>query len=87
MNRRAIKPRTLELWQTKWCPASHRVRVRLAELGLAYTNRQVPVDPYRRAHLEIATGLGTTPTLVADEQIVAGEDAILAFLAERYAVS
>jgi hypothetical protein len=26
----------LELWQTEWCPASHRVRQRLTELGLTY---------------------------------------------------
>ena len=32
---------TLELWQTEWCPASHRVRQRLTELGLTYTVHQV----------------------------------------------
>ena len=38
---------TLELWQTEWCPASHRVRQRLTELGLTYTTRQVPVRARR----------------------------------------
>ena len=33
----------LELWQTEWCPASHRVRQRLTELGLSYLARPVPV--------------------------------------------
>ena len=36
---------TLELWQTEWCPASHRVRQRLTELGLTYLAHQVPVEP------------------------------------------
>lgn len=75
----------LELWQTKWCPASHRVRQRLTELGLTYTNRQLPVDSYRRADLEMATGLRTSPTLVADDQIIAGEEAILAYLPGQHA--
>ena len=35
---------TLELWQTEWCPASHRARQRLTELGLTYTVHQVPVE-------------------------------------------
>ena len=39
----------LELWQTEWCPASHRVRQRLTELGLAYVVRQVPVEREDRA--------------------------------------
>ena len=37
-----MSPTTLELWQTEWCPASHRVRQRLTELGLTYIARQVP---------------------------------------------
>ena len=37
----------LELWQTEWCPASHRVRERLTELGVDYLTRQVPVDKER----------------------------------------
>lgn len=29
----------LELWQTEWCPASHRVRERLTEPGVDYVVR------------------------------------------------
>ena len=39
-----MSPTNLEPWQTEWCPASHRVRQRLTELGLAYVVRQVPVE-------------------------------------------
>ena len=65
---------TVELWQTEWCPASHRVRQRLTELGLTYSARQVPVDPDDRAELVAATGQATIPALVtADGEIVRDE--------------
>jgi glutathione S-transferase len=76
---------TLELWQTEWCPASHRVRQRLTELGLSYVARQVPVEASARAELIAATSHATIPTLVAGErEIVSGEDAILAYLERHY---
>jgi glutathione S-transferase len=75
---------TLELWQTEWCPASHRVRQRLTELGLTYTVRQVPVEPDERTELEVATGRRTIPILVAGDTVIYGEQAILAHLDERY---
>ena len=31
---------TLELWQTEWSPASHRVRQRLTELAVTYTTHR-----------------------------------------------
>jgi glutathione S-transferase len=75
---------TLELWQTEWCPASHRVRQRLTELGLTYTVHQVPVESDARAQLEHATGLRTIPIVVADEAVIDGEQAILAYLDEHF---
>ena len=54
-------PSTLELWQTEWCPASHRVRQRLTELGLTYTARQVPVLRDARAELQRATARARSP--------------------------
>ncbi len=71
---------SLELWQTEWCPASHRVRQRLTELGLTYTTHQVPVERDDRVALERATGERTIPILAADGELVIGEEAILAFL-------
>jgi hypothetical protein len=47
----------LELWRTEWCPASHRVREHLTELGVDYLTRQVPVEKDARAALR--DGLGT----------------------------
>ena len=73
-----------ELWQTEWCPASHRVRQRLTELGLTYTVHQVPVERDARARLEHATGQRTIPILVASDKVIDGEQAILAYLNEHF---
>jgi glutathione S-transferase len=75
---------TLELWQTEWCPASHRVRQRLTELGLSYTTHQVPVSGDARTELLHATGAHEIPVLVADGTPVIGEQAIRAYLDGRY---
>src|SRR5579864_2233436 len=74
----------LELWQTEWCPASHRVRQRLTELGLTYTTRQVPVQREARTELRSLTGEADIPVLVAGGQIVRGEQAILDHLDEHF---
>lgn len=78
-----MSPR-LELWQTEWCPASHRVRQRLTELGLTYTVHQVPVERDHRTQLEQATGRRTIPVLVAAGEPIDGEQAILAYLQEHF---
>lgn len=75
---------TLELWQTEWCPASHRVRQRLTELALTYTTHQVPVGREARDELLRATGASEIPVLVADGEPVRGEQAILAYLDEHF---
>jgi glutathione S-transferase len=75
---------TLELWQTEWCPASHRVRQRLTELGLTYTTHQVPVQRDARIALQLATGDSEIPVLVARGEPVRGEQAILDYLDERF---
>ena len=71
-----------ELWQTEWCPASHRVRQHLTELGIDYLARQVPVERGDRAALRRRTGSDTIPVLVDPEgRALGGEDAIHAHLA------
>jgi len=75
---------TLELWQTEWCPASHRVRQRLTELGLTYITHQVPVERDDRARLQEATGRQTIPVLVAGGDVIYGEQPILAYLREHF---
>jgi glutathione S-transferase len=80
-----MSPATLELWQTEWCPASHRVRQRLTELGLTYVAHQVPVEADERTELEAQTGQRTIPVLVTgDRQIVRDEQAIMSYLESQY---
>jgi glutathione S-transferase len=75
----------LELFQTEWCPASHRVRERLTELGIDYVNRQVPVDAEARTALFGIAGTRTVPALVLDNgNAIVGEADILAYLGEHF---
>lgn len=75
----------LDLWQAEWCPYSHRVRLRLTELGLPFVARQIPVDREGRDELEAATGLRSIPTLVDGDTVVHGADEIIAHLDLRHA--
>jgi len=78
-------PTTLELWQTEWCPASHRVRQRMTELSVTYTVRQVPVEREDRVEVVTSTGQESIPVLVANGEVIAGEDAIVAHLNTQFA--
>ena len=71
----------LELWQSEWCPASHRVREHLTELGVDYLTRQVPVEKDARVALRDATGDDVIPALVLEDgSALVGEEAIDAYL-------
>jgi glutathione S-transferase len=71
----------MTLFQTEWCPSSHRVRQRLTELGVDYVVRQVPVAKEQRRELMAATGTDTIPVLVtADGDVIRGVETILAWL-------
>lgn len=75
-----------ELWQTEWCPASHRVRERLTELGVDYVVRQVPAEKNERAALVEATGDDVIPALVTgDGTHAVGEAAIFGYLEGLFA--
>jgi glutathione S-transferase len=75
----------LELWQAEWCPYSHRVRLRLTELGVDWVARTIPLDRAERDALAEETGTRSIPTLVDGELIVHGADAILAHLDAHHA--
>jgi glutathione S-transferase len=66
-------------------PASHRVRQRLTELGLAYVVRQVPVEREDRAELVSSTGQASIPVLLAGGEVLAGEDVIVTYLNTHFA--
>jgi glutathione S-transferase len=75
----------IELWQAEWCPYSHRVRLRLTELGVDWIARTIPLDRGDRGTLEEATGNRSIPTLVDGDVVVHGADAILAHLDAHHA--
>ena len=74
----------MELYQAEWCPHSHRVRQRLTELGLEFVAKQVPAEPSERDELRRAAGDDSIPVLVDGDQVVHGDEDILAYLGERY---
>ena len=66
-------------------PGFAPVRQRLTELGVTYTVRQVPVEREDRAKLFTSTGQESIPVLVANGEVIAGEDAIVAHLNTQFA--
>jgi glutathione S-transferase len=73
------------LFQTEWCPASHRVRQRLTELGVAFVAVPVPVEKEERDELVAETGVDSVPVLVApDGGVHVGEGAIFDYLDHTY---
>ena len=75
----------LILYQTEWCPYSHRVRQRLTELGLEYAVKQVPVERSQRSELVSATGQDRIPALVREGgPPICGSQAILAHLRDHF---
>jgi glutathione S-transferase len=75
----------LTLYQTEWCPHSHRVRQRLTELGVDFVAKQVPARREDRADLRRATGTDRVPVLIVDAgPPLEGADAILGYLVERF---
>jgi glutathione S-transferase len=75
----------LELFQAEWCPNSHRVRMRLTELGLDWCARNVALEPEQRGAMAEATGVRSIPTLKHGDVVVSGADRILAYLDLQYA--
>jgi glutathione S-transferase len=74
-----------ELYQTEWCPASHRVRQRLTELGIDFVARQVHVAKEDRAAMRDVTGDDTIPALVVGaSRVIVGEEEIEAYLQARF---
>jgi glutaredoxin 3 len=71
----------MELYQSEWCPHSHKVRQRLTELGLDFWARQVPADPDEREEMQRVVGTNEIPVLLTDDgQPLCGEDEILDYL-------
>lgn len=75
----------LTLYQTEWCPDSHRVRQRLTELGVDFIAKQVPARREDRIDLRRAIGTDRVPVLIPDGgPPLEGGDEILRYLADRF---
>jgi glutathione S-transferase len=73
------------LYQTEWCPHSHRVRQRLTELGISFLAHQVPPTQSDREELRRKTGSDEIPALVDDGEPIAGDaDTLIAYLDRTY---
>jgi glutathione S-transferase len=75
----------LQLYQAEWCPYSHRVRMRLTELGVDVVLRQVAAERAGRTAMAERTGgaIGI-PTLLTPDGAVSGADEIIAWLDARF---
>jgi glutaredoxin len=76
----------LRLYQTEWCPHSHKVRQRLTELGVSFVAVQVEPEPEDRKAMREATGSDVIPfAVLPDDTVLTGDaDEILAELDRRY---
>lgn len=74
----------ITLYQTEWCPYSHRVRQALTELGLTYTAVNVAADPGGRADVIAVSGQASTPVLQDGDKIFRDSDEILEYLRGTY---
>lgn len=70
----------LTLYQVEWCPACHRVRQVMTELGLTYTAVNVPARREERAELLALSDQATIPVLQDGDRVVVGSDDIIAYV-------
>jgi glutaredoxin len=76
----------VRLYQTEWCPHSHKVRQRLTELGVSFVAVQVEPEADDRNAMREETGADVIPVVVLpDGTKLTGEaDEIVAELGRRY---
>jgi glutathione S-transferase len=70
----------MTLYQVEWCPACHRVRQAMTELGLTYIAVNVPARREERAELLALTDQAAVPVLHDGDRVVLGSDTIIEYL-------
>jgi len=75
----------LQLYQTEWCPFSHRVRAKLTELRVSYEAISVPAEGEERTEVKELTGNTAIPVLVDGEEVISDSADIISYLEENYA--
>lgn len=73
----------LELWHAWTCPYCMRVRIALAEKGVAYTEREIDLAN-KPPELFVLNPAGGVPVLVIDGTVVADSSRILEHLERRF---
>ncbi len=74
-----------QLYQTEWCPFSHRVRAKLTELGVPYEAISVPAKGEERTEVKELTGNTAIPVLVDGEEVISDSSEIISYLEKNYA--
>ena len=74
----------LTLYQAEWCPACHRVRQVMTELGLTYTIVNVPAERDERAEVMAISDQPGIPTLQDGDKVFAASDEIIDYLRATY---
>jgi glutaredoxin/uncharacterized protein (DUF302 family) len=74
----------ITLYQSEWCAYCHRVRQVLTELGLTYTNVNVPAASEDRVELMAITGQDSVPVLTDGDKVYGDSDEIIDYLRATY---
>ncbi len=76
----------LTLYQSEWCPACHRVRQALTELGLTFVAVNVAAERDERADVIAVSGQDTVPVLQDGDRIFTDSNEMIEHLQATYPV-
>lgn len=74
----------LTLYETEWCPDSHRIRQLLTELGLSYTAVNVAAERDQRSEVIAVSGQSGVPVLQDGDKVFVDPDDALEYLRATY---
>ena len=74
----------LTLYETEWCPDSHRIRQLMTELGLTYTAVNVAADKEQRPEVVAVSGQSGVPVLQDGDRVYVEPDDALEYLRATY---
>lgn len=74
----------ITLYETEWCPDSHRVRQLMTELGLTYMAINVAADREQRPEVVAVSGQSGVPVLQDGDKVFTDPDDMLQYLSATY---
>ena len=78
------RPTDIVLYQAEWCPYCARVRSKLPDLLLDYTNVNVPRAHSERDAVQQVSGQTSIPVMVDGEVILDDDDDMIPYLDKTY---